>query len=43
MKKADKKDGTRSPVFRKNRAAASTIESRYRQKYFKISMKMNGN
>ena len=29
-----------SPVVRKNRAAASTIKPRYRQKYFKFSMRM---
>ena len=34
---------TMSPVVRKNRAATSTIKPRYRQKYFLISMKMNGN
>ena len=31
-----------SPVVRKNRAAASTIKQRYRQKYFLIYMEMNG-
>ena len=32
---------TQSPVVRKNRAAASTIELRFRQKYFLIYIEMN--